>query len=237
MKNISELKYTKKGKSCIIVGGGYSAKDIEFDIIKKMGLDIIAINYYFFDIEPTFYIHSDKILDDWYDEIQTDVPSISYFKNNLKHASYVYRLGDKIQYSLDDDHLQLCSHTPPYAVQICDLMGYENIYLIGLDYSGKLDLIHYYDNFQIINHRNFDMNMRIKYINFKHNAILPRDAKYFEKQYDMYEKRMFNTGNDLACLNDYKKIKISSKVYNVSCVSKLDTYEFKDIFNKKKYYI
>jgi hypothetical protein len=57
MKNALELKGTRHGGKCLIVGGGYSVNSIEWH---RIGAYIVAVNYYFLR-RPCVdaYCHSD----------------------------------------------------------------------------------------------------------------------------------------------------------------------------------
>lgn len=226
--SISQLKNTKQGKACLIVSGGHSVNLIDLQAAERKGIDIVCVNYNLTTIRPAYYIHCDKILGRWYEYINTSVPVISYYPNICAKTRYTYLLGDTNTYTYDDgDHIMTCSHSTPYAVQICDLMGYDTIYLIGADYYGDTNKLHYYDSKgaweRYKDSRLFDMYKRFV------SSIV--DKNYFSRQKRMYDNRIFRTDNTVySAINDYANLKISAnRVKNLNKNSKLSIFEYVDI--------
>jgi hypothetical protein len=134
-KPITDIAGTKKDKRCLIVGGGPSWKDINYDLLAD-DVEVMVVNYNF-DIKCNYQIFTDKSIAD-------DLRTVR-FKDNRKLIGNIENLEGQADYSFSQyKNVFTCLHTGAYAVQVAKIMGYDKIYLIGFDYTRYPDGKDYY---------------------------------------------------------------------------------------------
>jgi hypothetical protein len=123
--NVKLLKDKYKGKKILIVGGGPSWQTLDYSKISDDFL-IMTINYNF-KINCDYMIYTDSSIADYLKDIKYhDNRNIIGFEERVDgQADYFFRVGDPFR---------RCLHTTAYALQIVDLMGFDEKYLIGCDY-------------------------------------------------------------------------------------------------------
>jgi hypothetical protein len=114
-------------------------------------------------------------------------------------------------------------HTPFYALQIADTMGFDEIYLVGLDYSGDTSAIHYYDkNGQWVD--SADTEIYLKYLQHKENISAGKE-NYFRLQEERYKQRFFDAHNKKDdVIADFDRVEWRTPVYNASAESRLKKF-------------
>lgn len=210
--SIQLLKDTKLGEKCIIVGGGQSVNQIDWNYIS---IDIIAVNYCFIDAHIEYYFHTDKEVGEWYEYIETDTPVLSYASNECAHTTHRWNYQDFVA----------GTHTPYYALCFALMCGYDEIYLTGLDYYGELDALHYYDKVGAWT-QYANLHMWGKYFEWK-RMLDDKRKEYFEEQKGRYRQRGFApTTSRLSWLRDFESVN-ATNVYNCSKFSELKKYEYR----------
>lgn len=160
-KKIKELKNKYKGRRCFLVGNGPSLKVNDLDLLHKNNEITFGFNriYNIFDEtewRPTFYISQDeKILNGSKDEIEKldlkykFIPINWKWYNgiNIKSATYFMMKSPKetnfkpLDFSDDLEKVVYQGGTGMYtAAQLAAYMGFEEIYLIGVDHHFKTSI-------------------------------------------------------------------------------------------------
>lgn len=155
--------------SAYIVGGGPSLRGFDFN--KLIGKDVIAVNMSVFDVPaPRYFITMDySVVAKAGDSRIAKLPSTNVFVANMaklvdegatlrdNNCRITYNLGIfdvviksrsevGIGYSLGDfrhgDNSGYC------ALQLAVLLGYREIYLLGIDLTGNNGNMHYHDHYK-----------------------------------------------------------------------------------------
>jgi hypothetical protein len=177
---------------------------------------IIAVNYYFLQRpEVNAYVHTDKEVGEWYDEIKPKCLVLSYAANACNATTHVWEIGE----------LAVGCHTPFYALHIADTMGFDEIYLSGLDYNGELGAIHYYDSSGNWVH-NAVVSQYLSYLEFKCH-IAAKQSNYFALQEERYDKRFFARDKEHDVIKDFDTVEFKTPIYNMNPKSRLKKYAYK----------
>lgn len=159
-RKIKELKNTKVGETCFIIGNGPSLKAEDLTKLNELGIDTFAANRIFKYYEktswrPTYYCSEDPIIiRDIEKEISELKPQKKFIPINVKWDLNLH-IDDatfiNMKYDRKDDDLGFynelsekiyCQNTVTItSIQLAVYMGYKNIYLIGVDnsYSTMVD--------------------------------------------------------------------------------------------------
>ena len=136
MKHISELKDIGTGKRCLIVGGGHSVNDYDFDNVPK-DVTIICTNQHMSEIADIIIYYDKDIMNYWNNHKCSARHLIGFKNNSLNHCSdnctHYYAYQDMI-----------FGDTGFHSLQFADkIMGFSEIYLIGFDYCVFENSYHY----------------------------------------------------------------------------------------------
>lgn len=132
MNSIEQIKDYGKDRRLLIVGRGMSVLDFRFDLLPG-DIDIMAVNEsrfemtkYGHDIIPQYMIYMDVCERDF------------IVKNGLREGiiliTYKDNACDRVDYFYDKSTVQMDGATTVYyALQIGEILGYREQYLIGVD--------------------------------------------------------------------------------------------------------
>lgn len=154
-RKIKELKNTKVGETCFIIGNGPSLKAEDLTKLNELGIDTFAANRIFkiYDKTPWrpnyFCCEDPVIIKDIEDVINSLDCKYKFIPINLcwdigidiKNAHYInmdYARNDEVDYGFVDELEKrvFCQGTVTLtAIQLAAYMGYKNIYMIGVDNS------------------------------------------------------------------------------------------------------
>ena len=159
---ILDLKDSRKGEKCFVIGNGPSLTAADLDRIQDSGIPSFAMNrvFKFFPQtrwRPTYYISEDiLILRDTVADVEAIPSEITFIPVNLnwyenidvKNARYFWmdynsELKETFGLSLDCAHAVRCRGTvTATCIQFAVYMGFTEIYLLGIDhnYSKSIDL-------------------------------------------------------------------------------------------------
>jgi hypothetical protein len=203
--NILKLKDSGIGKDVLIIGGGTSVQNFRFDKLKYM--DFFGVNFQFLEkteygknVKLTYQIYADKSFSDLSKYMYFGNTQLIGFKPTRKNDAN--QLSVKSNYFYDENTIQLERDSCHYAIQICKIINYNNIYIIGLDGYSNWKIHYWGDKFSI---------------NGKEYFIHENEKKMIEK---VQFKKMVKYYDDLK---DYKN------VYNLNPNSKIKAFPFRDI--------
>ena len=137
MKSIMKLKGSEAGNVCLIIGGGCSVNNFDFD---KLPDDIkrMSVNWCFVDTRLDYLIYSDPFFIENHRSMA--IPE------NCKVIGYQRFHSERTDYIFNFNEIQMGFHSGFYALQIAELLGFSEIYLIGYDYCyGDDGKLHYYE--------------------------------------------------------------------------------------------
>jgi hypothetical protein len=135
MKNISELYNLESGK-CVLIGGGYSVNGFDFNSLDSEIMRI-AVNRCFVDTRIDYQIFTDPFFIEWIKKYPLEDARCLI---GPRHLIY-----DRVDFYYDfGEHINEGFHTGYHALQIAELLGFEEIYLIGFDYNSN-GKAHYYE--------------------------------------------------------------------------------------------
>ena len=136
MKNINELTKLESGK-CILIGGGHSVSLIKFDELDSTIMRI-AVNRCFINTRIDYQIFADGFFLEWIvnHPIKDARILIGAKGNEADRMDYYYDYSDGISEGF---------HSGYHALQIAELLGFDEIYLIGYDYYEANNKLHYYE--------------------------------------------------------------------------------------------
>lgn len=208
MRLIDELKGMKKNRNCLIVGGGMSAGRFDYSSIQGKSFDIIALNdsLYFKDgyslIKPDYLVYSDGTFTRVLSKMNVaNVDVIGYVNSpspKMKYRFIKERLSRKIK-----DHHNVCIK----ALYIAQLMGYDEVYLIGIDLKAEL-----VDGVITSHHQGDRIGNGDKYPD--------------QERFNNHVKRL----NDF--IEQFNEIDDFENVFNLNQDSMLKKYKYKSIKNK-----
>lgn len=132
MNSITQLKDIGYGLDLLIVGRGPSVLDFRFDLVPD-SCDIIAVNEQRFeltkygqDTKPEYMIYMDECEKEFIEKngLLDDIILISPKSTACARTDFYF----------DETTVRLTgSTTVYYALQIAQIMGYKNVYMIGVD--------------------------------------------------------------------------------------------------------
>ena len=135
MNDIDYIINSENGK-CILIGGGPSVNDFDFSKLSNDFVNI-AVNRCFVDIRVDYQIFTDP----FFKEYSTINPiNDSRILIGPKHIDF-YRTDYYYEF---ENHIYEGYHSGYHALQIAQLLGFTEIYLIGYDYYEDT-LLHYYE--------------------------------------------------------------------------------------------
>lgn len=232
-KNLSKLKDKYKGKRCFIIGNGPSLTAEDLDLLKDEYTFAFNRIYYIFDKtewRPTFYCtQDDKIAKSSQDEINKKIETPYIFAPiNL---NWFYDIDIRTEYyfcqkqAASEDECPEFSENIPHeigvgntvaytAVQLAVYMGFEEIYLLGVDHS-----------FRVSQDKNG-------------NVVVDPNAKdYFCAEYNHDKENLFIPKLDVSTLSYISAKKYADghdvKIYNTTRGGKLEVFprvEFERLF-------
>jgi len=187
MKSIQELKGVQSGK-CVIFGGGTSLEKVK---LKKIDTSLmrLAVNRCFLETRIDFQVYTDSFFVEWTEDhpIQDGTILIGLGSKIFERTDYYFNWNDVVE----------GFHTGFYALQIAELLGFEEIYLLGYDYYMKNGKLHYYDG--------------------KFGTSITRAER------KMYSRVM----NSDRLLKDFDRIKWKARIYNCNPESRLKKFQFR----------
>lgn len=208
MRLVDELKDTKKNRSCLIVGGGMSAGRFNYTEIDRDNIDIIALNdsLYFDDgysaVKPDYLIYSDGTFTKVLSKMNvSNVDVIGYINSpspKMKYRFIKEKLSSKIK-----DHHNVCIK----AIYIAQMMGYDEIFLIGIDLKAEM-----VDGVVVSHHQGDRIGKGDKYPD--------------RERFNNHVKRL----NDF--IEQFNEIDNFENVFNLNQDSMLKKYKYKSIKNK-----
>jgi len=124
-KPISEIFGKSKSKKLLIVGGGESWQDIDYDKLAD-NIKVMVVNYNF-NIKADYLVWHDKKVGANLDVVtfKDRRKVIGFERNECRICDYTYNWEDIIE----------THHTGATAIQLAGKMGFKEIYLIGFDYK------------------------------------------------------------------------------------------------------
>ena len=146
-KNIKKFDNKHKGEKCFIIGNGPSLKIQDLELIQKKGYKTCACNRIYLafdqtDWRPDYYFMSDDKLMEQYDgsiKIENCFFPLEY-KNSIKKGNFYNTI--KFDYENEgrfskDAFKGVCpaGTVTSEMIQFAFYMGFEEIYLIGVDFS------------------------------------------------------------------------------------------------------
>ena len=136
MKHIHDLKDIGKGERCLIVGGGHSVTQFDFDNL-PLDVTIISCNNHMYDYAD-IVIYYDKEMQYFFKQNAVPADYMLAFKNNtLDHTC-----GQTTHYYTYSD--MIFGDTGFHALQFADkVFNFSEIYLIGYDYNVCGESYHY----------------------------------------------------------------------------------------------
>lgn len=151
VKEIRNLKDSKKGRSIILAGNAPSLRNFDISIINKTDIDLATVNcgYRIFkDFKSSYHFVSDK---DCYEKYKNEILSANterivlrenFFKNKKTNDKKIilipYRKGGVIKRGYYKDislGIGNDSSVLIFATQVLAYLGYSQIYIIGCDLS------------------------------------------------------------------------------------------------------
>jgi len=137
VREINELKNLETGK-CVLIAGGSSVNDFDFSNLDSK-ITRIAVNRCFVDTRIDYQIFCDGFFLEWIDKhpIEDGRVLIGPILSEHKRVDYYYSFLRGISEG---------RHTGYVALQIAELLGFDEIYLVGYDYyEDENGLLHYYE--------------------------------------------------------------------------------------------
>ena len=129
-KSISTLYGQYSDHRLVIVGGGASWQDIEWDK-KADDIRVMIVNYNF-KLKADFLIYNDK-------QVGRDLENIVFWDKRIiiGWEDHTSRVTDYV-FSCPKDTVNV-THTGAMAIQIAEKMGFKKVYLAGFDYKKNSD--------------------------------------------------------------------------------------------------
>jgi hypothetical protein len=202
-QSVTTLWEQHKGDDCLIVGGGRSVCDVNFD--KFQGALKIGINFNVTPIDFDYMVYMDDDVRLWYD-IYEHREKVIAFKNNA---------GISTDFTYTKHDIEILSHTGSLALQIAYKMGFDNIYLAGYDYYVN-EHRHYYSDSGC----NVDEVKAAKYHYYKYTIM--GGEKKEEREKKQYEASIVNPS---GAIRDFDSLNYKN-VYNLNPKSNLKKYRF-----------
>lgn len=138
MKNINELSNLESGK-CVLIGGGPSVSSFDFSSLLSPVMRI-AVNRCFVDIRIDYQVFADEFFLEWISE--HPIKDARVLIGNKERSS------GRMDFYFDfENGISEGFHTGYHALQIAEMLGFEEIYLIGFDYYEVKNKIHYYEGY------------------------------------------------------------------------------------------
>lgn len=151
-KHIEPYHNCHSGDACVIIANGPSLNEVDFGRLRQfptIGMNRINLLYDRFDFRPTYYCIEDHLVaEDNAKEISALDGSIMFIPKDLKYcikssnAVYVNMLRRysnakrQSQFSTDLSRQVYWGGTVTfYALQIAYYMGFQTVYIVGLDHS------------------------------------------------------------------------------------------------------
>jgi hypothetical protein len=190
MRHISELNGIGINHSCIIIGGGLSVRDFDFNSIPE---DFIRfeINYPHAETRIDYQIYYDQTQLEYWKNAKTSYPDRENiaFKHWENNAEYYFDFDD-----IDIDP-QFCD-TGFYALWFCDkVFQFSNIYIIGYDYKTNGKSYHWYEeesNKDLLDRFHIHSIEKVKKVYYRHD----------------WNNKIYNCNpNSALTLFEYKKLR------------------------------
>lgn len=156
-RKFQNLKNTKKGKRCFIIGNGPSLNKLDLTLLKNedtFGVNAIYLNYDKMQFHPTYYVVEDNLVaEDRKDEINNyKGPKHKFFGNyfrsilkadeNTMYINLLRNYSDKKKFPLFSTNcvrkLGVGGSVTYVCLQLAYHLGYENVYMIGFDHNYKI---------------------------------------------------------------------------------------------------
>jgi hypothetical protein len=137
MENITHLTNLESGK-CVLIGGGPSVAYFDFDSLDSTIMRM-AVNRCFIETRIDYQVFGDGFFLEWLDDhpLKDARVLIGAKGNNHGRIDYYYDFLDGVSEG---------RHTGYHALQIAEMLGFQEIFLIGFDYhEGKKGKLHYYE--------------------------------------------------------------------------------------------
>lgn len=235
-KKIKHFKNINKGQSCFIVGNGPSLRIEDLEILHNNGIKTFASNciYSLYDKtcwRPTYYVASDTSMTNniLLNDLEYALDGIGYMFTSINSRMIEFSNNDKINYLIQvisknkytglpkfsdecEKRVYLSGTVAYQMMQLAVYMGFENIYLIGMDCSYAIE-------------RQPDGSYKKNDV-LNHNYII---QKYEEDLID--NKKISQCWADVNMqMNGYRSAKkycdaIGVKIYNATRGGKLEVFE------------
>jgi len=136
MKNIKELTNLESGK-CVLIGGGPFVSRFDFSKVRSE-VSRLAVNRCFVDSRIDYQIFADSFFSEWIRDhpIQDARILIGNKERKDGRMDYYFDFMDSVSEGF---------HTGYHALQIAELLGFDEVYLVGFDYYEEDGKIHYYE--------------------------------------------------------------------------------------------
>jgi hypothetical protein len=203
MITIRSLKHIGIGKSCLIIGGGKSAQDFDYNKLPE-GMVTFCINEAFpSNYKVDYMIYNDitvakRIKRGWL-TVDKDIQIISFQNSAVQNTKYFYTLND---FARERVIINESDNTGLKALVMCKkIFMFDNIYLIGFDFTSFIKDGKKYSHF--------------------YGDEIGEDKKYTDpSQYGSHLKRL----PEMA--KQFNKIKEINGIYNCNQESFLKLFPF-----------
>ncbi len=205
-ENILKLQNYGIGKDVLIIAGGTSVENFQFNKLKNViyfGVNFQYLNKtkYGKNIKLDYQIYTDKIFSDMSKHMDFGKTKLIGHKPHIEGDTNL--LSEKADYWFNEKVIKTERDTCHYAIQIChDIMNFDNIYVIGLDAYAN-GYLHYWKDEIILNN--------IKYVIHENERRMIENVQ-FKKMLKYYDE-----------LKDYKN------VYNLNKESKILSFPYKEL--------
>lgn len=238
-ENIKQLKNCHKGERIFIIGNGPSLRYEDLELLQQQNEITMGVNGIFYILDkvtwrPSYYVAMDyeviKIYEEYCLPRNFLTESIKIFsdnclifqENNYQEGYYYFKqeqLLNEIKFSSNCEKGVYTAGTVIYScLQLAIYMGFEEIYLLGCDFS--------YSNNKEVNYHCYKEGYSI----YKKELITEQKLKFTNADLMVFPYEKAKKGNEKA--KEYAK-KNGIKIKNATRGGKLEVFErvnFDDIF-------
>mgnify|MGYP000067544038 CR=1 FL=1 len=240
-RRLHELKNSKIGKRCFIIGNGPSLNNLDLTKLKEedtFGVNAIYLNYEKMKFHPTYYVVEDNLVaEDRKDEINAyEGPKYKFFGNyfrsvlksdkNTIFINLLRNYGDNKNFPLFSTNclrkLGVGGSVTYVCLQLAYHMGYDEVYMIGFDHNYKIP-----DSAIITNEREtgFDITSTEDDVNHFNKDYFGKGYRWHDPNVERMEVG-FRKADEMFKAN-------GRKVYNATLGGKLEAFErknYEDLF-------